>query len=83
MSEKHWGTTSVVLLVIGVVLVIVGLLYRPSGLGGAFCGSFVSAITSGCMNLNRVGDYGYAPAVVFLIAGLVLAVGGLAKSSSG
>jgi uncharacterized membrane protein len=74
MGEKQWGTTNTVLLIVGIALIVIGLLFRPSGLGGAFCGGFISAITSGCMDLDRIGDYGYTPAAVLSVAGLVVTI---------
>lgn len=71
-DERRRGSLGLVLLITGIALVLAGLFFKASGLEGAFCGGFLAAISSGCVELNDIANWGYVPAVVLLIGGLLL-----------
>lgn len=57
-DQRRHGSLGLVLLITGIVLVMAGLFFKASGLEGAFCGGFLAAVSSGCVELNDIGNWG-------------------------
>lgn len=60
------------LLITGTAMVFAGSFFKPSGLKGACCGSFLAAISPPCVEFDDIGHHGYAPSVLLIIEGLLL-----------